>query len=225
MTMCKITSAFVFAFFSLLLACSPTLTAQNASALPKDEEWKPLFDGKTLANWQPTSFGGEGQVHVEDGQIILDMGGDLTGITWSGGPLPNTDYEISLEAMKLDGNDFFCGLTFPVGDSYCSFIVGGWAGVVVGLSSIDGRDASENETTRLMKFLKDRWYRIRVRVTQAKIETWIDQEKIVDVVTTGRRISVRGEVEPSKPLGIASWRTKAALRDIKMRRVQPAKVK
>src|SRR2546425_5554242 len=225
MTMCKMTGAFVFAFVSLLLACSSTLPAQNSSALPRDEEWKQLFDGKTLVNWQPTSFGGEGQVHVQDGQIILDMGGDLTGITWSDGPLPNTDYEISLEAMKLDGNDFFCGLTFPVGDSYCSFIVGGWAGVVVGLSSIDGRDASENETTRLMKFLKDRWYRIRVKVTQAKIETWIDQERIVDVVTTGHRISVRGEVEPSKPLGIASWRTKAALRDLKMRRVEPEKVK
>jgi hypothetical protein len=218
-------SAFGFAIVFLLLAFPSTLSAQNAPVPSKDEGWKQLFDGKTLVNWQPTSFGGEGQVHVEDGQIILDMGGDLTGINWSGGPLPKMDYEISLEAMKLDGNDFFCGLTFPAGDSYCSFIVGGWAGVVVGLSSIDGRDASENETTRLMKFLKNRWYRIRVKVTQAKIETWIDQEKMVDVVTTGRRISVRGEVEPSKPLGIASWRTKAALRDIKMRKLQAEKVK
>lgn len=220
----KITLGFTRIF--LLLACSSTLlSSKNIPPSAKNEGWQQLFDGKALGNWQPTSFGGEGRVLVENGQIILEMGGDLTGITWSAGQLPKMDYEISLEAMKLDGNDFFCGLTFPVGDSYCSFIVGGWAGVVVGISSIDGRDASENETTRLMQFSKDRWYRIRVRVTQAKIEAWIDQEKVVGVVTAGRRISVRGEVEPSKPLGIASWRTKAALRDIKLRRLQAEQAK
>ncbi len=226
MTPHKTKITFGFACLSLLLVYSSTLLAsQNAPGSPKDEGWQQLFDAKTLGAWQPTSFGGEGRVLVENGQIILEMGGDLTGITWSGGPLPKMDYEISLEAIKLDGNDFFCGLTFPVGDSYCSFIVGGWAGVVVGLSSIDGRDASENETTRLMQFPKDRWYRIRVRVTQAKIEAWIDQEKVVDVATAGHRLSVRGEVEPSKPLGIASWRTKAALRDLKMQRLQPEQAK
>ncbi|HEV8130921.1 MAG TPA: DUF1080 domain-containing protein [Acidobacteriota bacterium] len=184
------------------------------------QQWQSLFDGKTLKNWEPTSFGGEGRVHVENGQLILETGSDLTGVTWAGGEIHRMDYEISVESMKLDGNDFFCGLTFPVGDSYCSLIVGGWAGSVVGISSIDALDASENETTRMKNFPKGRWYRIRVRVTQPKIEAWIDDEKMVDVVTTGHRLSVRAEVEPSKPLGIATWRTKAALRDIKVRRLK-----
>ena len=83
----------------------------------------------------------------------------LTGVSYTN-ELPRIDYEVSLEAMKIDGSDFFCGLTFPVDNAFCSFIAGGWGGGVVGLSSIDGMDASENETTKYMKFDASRWYPI-----------------------------------------------------------------
>jgi hypothetical protein len=39
------------------------------------------------------------------------------------------------------------------------------------------------------------------------------------VDTTDRKISIRIEVEPSRPLGIASWSTKAALRNIRIRKL------
>jgi hypothetical protein len=130
------------------------------------------------------------------------------------------NYEASLEAMRMDGIDFFCALTFPVADSHCSFIVGGWAGSVVGLSSIDGRDASENETTRYMSFKDNQWYRIRVRVTEEKIEAWIDDQQVVNQPTKGRRIGTRIEVELSKPFGICAWETRAALRNIRVRRLE-----
>ena len=51
------------------------------------------------------------------------------------------DYEVTLEGKRVAGDDFFCTTTFPVGESFCSFVVGGWHGTVVGLSSIDGMDA------------------------------------------------------------------------------------
>jgi hypothetical protein len=183
------------------------------------QDWRSLFDGKTLSNWKSTNFGGEGEVKVQNGRIILGMGATLTGITWAGGEIPRMDYEISLEAMKVSGNDFFCGLTFPVGKSPCSLIVGGWGGSVVGLSSIDGEDASENETTTSMDFAHGRWYRIRLRVTPDTIEAWIDDKNVVDVQTTGRSISIRPEVELSQPLGIATWMTEGALRDIRIRKL------
>ena len=44
-----------------------------------DGDWQPLFDGQSLGQWKPTEFGGEGVVKVEDGRIILAMGGDLHG--------------------------------------------------------------------------------------------------------------------------------------------------
>jgi hypothetical protein len=149
------------------------------------------------------------------------MGADLTGITWTG-EHPTMNYELSLEAMRVDGNDFFCGLTFPVGKDPCSLIVGGWGGALVGLSSLDGFDASENETSQVIDFQKNRWYKIRLRVTQPKIEAWIDDKQLIDVETEGRKISIRIEVERSRPLGIASYSTTAALRDIKVRPVKAA---
>jgi hypothetical protein len=181
-----------------------------------------LFDGKSLAGWKETAFGGEGEVEVSEGRIVMQAGNPMTGITWTGA-YQKMDYEISLEAMRVNGSDFFCGLTFPVGESPCSFIVGGWGGGVVGLSSLNGSDASENETTKYQEFESNRWYAIRVRVTKDKIEAWIDQKRMVDVDTDGMRISIRPEVELSRPLGIACYATTAALRDIKIVRLGGAK--
>lgn len=177
-----------------------------------------LFDGETLANWEITNFGPQGEIYVEDGEIVMGMGDGLTGITYKNS-FPKVNYEVSLEARRIMGIDFFCGLTFPVKDDFCSFIVGGWAGSVVGLSSIDGLDASENETTKIMGFKKDAWYQIKVRVTNEKIETWINDEKIVDMSYVGRKIGVRPEIELSCPLGIATWSTTGAVRSIYMRKL------
>ena len=181
-------------------------------------EWQPLFDGKTLPNWQPTKFTGESPVKVEDGQVILEVGRPLTGITWAGADLPATSYEIALQAMRVDGRDFFAGITFPVADSFCSLILGGWGGTVIGLSSIDGMDASENETSQSLEFESGRWYSVRIRVTPGKIEAWLDDRQIINQDISGKKITTRVEVDPSKPLGIASYRTRAALRDIRLRR-------
>jgi len=175
-----------------------------------------LFDGETLTNWESANFGPQGLVYVSDGAIVLGMGDGPTGITWTDS-FPKENYEVSLEAKRMMGIDFFCGLTFPVKDDFCSFIVGGWGGPVVGLSNIDGRDASENETTTLMRFNKDEWYRIKVRVTSEKIVTWINEEKIVDLIYQGRKIGIRPEVELSCPFGIATWKTKGAVRNIYLR--------
>ncbi len=87
--------------------------------------WTSLFDGKSLGKWKSTDFAGHNEVEVKDGRIVLNFGSELTGITWTG-ELPRMNYEIKLDAMRVDGTDFFCGLTFPVGDLPCSFIVGGW---------------------------------------------------------------------------------------------------
>jgi hypothetical protein len=111
-----------------------------------------LFDGKTLRNWATTDFAGGTEATVDKAAIQIGSGAELSGITWTNGSLPKTDYEISLDAMKVQGSDFFCALTFPVRNSFCSLILGGWGGSVVGLSSIDGMDASENETTKSLYF-------------------------------------------------------------------------
>lgn len=216
--------------FAVLIAfglAASTLHAEEAAKKPEQAdaeklEWKPLFDGKTLNGWKATQFGGQGEIEAEDGALVLNTGVDLTGVTWTGGPLPKRNYELRLEARRVDGSDFFCGITFPVGDDPCSLILGGWGGGVVGLSSINHFDASENETTQYVTFEKDRWYAIRLRVTDAKIEAWLDDEQIVDLETEGKKISIRPEVELSRPLGFATWQTTGELRNIRIASIPAA---
>lgn len=181
--------------------------------------WRVLFDGKTLQGWAVTDFAGRGEVKVDGGKIILESG-IMTGVNWTNaGDLPRLNYEISLDAMRVEGSDFFCGLTFPVNDDPCSLIVGGWGGGVVGLSSLDGQDAANNDTTKYMNFDNGRWFAIRVRVTEERIQCWIDDDRVVDVETKDRRISIRPEVEASRPLGVATWSTAAALKNIRLRKL------
>jgi hypothetical protein len=203
----------------VVLAAAALAADQTTPATGKEPAWESLFDGKSLGRWEATKFFKPGAVKVENGQIILEVGGDLTGITWNGPELPTTNYEIALQAMRVEGSDFFAGVTFPVDDSFCSLILGGWGGTMVGLSSINGMDASENETSQTIDFDSNRWYSIRIRVTPEAIQTWLDDKQIVNQRLRDNRVDTRLEVDASRPLGVAAWRTKSALRDIKLRKL------
>jgi len=202
------------------------LIADDTKDAPPASEWQQLFDGKTLTNWKPTEFGGEGEVYVEDGALVIDMGNPMTGVTWTGGALPKVNYEVELEGRRVTGSDFFCALTFPVKDDYASLVLGGWGGTIVGISTIDGIDASENETTDFFKFNRNEWYKIRLKVTDEKIEAWIEEQlrddelvdiQIVDVELGNKEIDVRIEVELSKPFGLASFETQGQIRNLRLR--------
>jgi hypothetical protein len=191
------------------------------SAQPKSAEWQSLFDGKSLEGWRETPFTGRGQVRVENGTIVLAAGGPMTGITWTG-TFPRSNYEVRFEGQRVRGSDFFASLTFPVGDSYCTWVTGGWGGDIVGLSSLDGWDASDNETRSYFNFDTGRWYALRLRVTDDRIMAWIDDRQIINVVITGRGISLRpGESKLSVPFGFASYGTTGGLRKIEYRLLRP----
>jgi len=183
------------------------------------DDWEAMYDGQTLAGWREIPFAGHGEVRCQAGVVVLGMGDPFTGITFTN-TLPTMDYEVAFDAMRLMGSDFFCGLTVPVGDTFCSLIVGGWGGSLVGISSLDRMDASENETTKFVTFESGRWYRIRLRITEKKIQAWIDKAMVVDVTIGERKIALRpGDIEMCKPFGLAAWQTSSALREMKYRRV------
>jgi hypothetical protein len=202
------------------------LATSMAAARPTDDKPRAivLFDGKSLDGWSKTDFTRPGEVKVEDGAIVLGLGRPMTGITSNRKDLPRTDFELSFEAMRRDGSDFFAAATFPVGDGYITLVNGGWGGNVTGLSSIDGVDASENETTTFVKYQDKTWYRFRIRVTAAVIRCWIDDKLIVRVEHQDRQVRTRIEVRANEPLGFAAWESSGAVRKIELRKLTPAEV-
>lgn len=174
-----------------------------------------LFNGVSLDGWEVVDFTGQGGISVKNNTIIIGKGLGITGIKWTK-DYPKTNYEISLEAKRVEGEDFFCGLTFPVKESFCTFVIGGWGGSIVGLSNIDDEDAANNITYDFRNFILNQWYKIRVKVTDEKIEAWIDKDKIIDLTIGYHKISLRWEAESSRPLGIVTWQTMGAVRNIKL---------
>jgi hypothetical protein len=209
----------------LLCATIPIASRTPAEPAAKADDGKTLFDGKTLQGWESSDFAHAGKVQVKDGVIVLEKGGPMTGVTWTGGDFPTMDYEVTLEAKKTAGNDFFATTTFPVGKSFCSLVVGGWGGKVVGLSSLNSLDASENDTRKDREFKTDQWYRIRIRVSGKRIEAWIDRDKLVDADTEDRKVGIRIECTACKPFGVACYNTSAAVRDLRVRSLTEAEKK
>lgn len=206
---------------SVPLPLAALLSVFCAPAEPAPGEWQSLFDGKTLGSWKETPFTGRGAVRVENSAILFGPGKPLTGVTWTGS-FPKLNYEIRFEGVRLQGGDFFASLTFPVGESFATWVTGGWGGDIVGISSIDGWDASENETRTYFDFEPGRWYRLRLEVTGERIRAWIDEELVIGVPIAGRSIDLRfGEIRLSAPLGFASYATLGGVRKIEYRLLRP----
>jgi hypothetical protein len=217
-------SALLLISVSVLVCCNggpkKEKTDRNQTAVTVAEsDSSYLFNGINLDGWEITNFGTQGPVYVSGGSIILGMGEGCTGITWKE-YFPENNYKVTLDARRLAGNDFFCGMTFPAGKEPCTLIVGGWGGATVGLSNINSMDASENQTTNYISFEKDRWYRICLIVNNDTVRAMIDDNVVVNYVKGQYDIlSIRPEVDLSKPFGIASWYTTAELRKIRLERI------
>ena len=208
----------------LIAAVSTAISQESKTDLSKVEDklgTTAIFDGKSLEGWKVIDkfvFKRHGKVSVKEGEMILEKGGAGTGIVWQG-KMPRINYEIRLEAKRIEGSDFFCGLTFPVNDDYCTLILGGWGGGATGLSNLDDFAAIENQTSNFVEFKNGQYYPIRLRVSGKKIEAWVADKKIVDVDHTEHRLSIWWEQEPARPLGIATWYTSAAFKKVELERL------
>lgn len=151
-----------------------------------------------------------------DGALRLGFGGPLTGVHWTG-DFPREDYELEVEAARLAGTDFFAGITFPVGEEHLTLILGGWGGALVGLSCIDGQDAAGNETRRTIPFERGKPVTARIRVNAARVEVVLDGSTLYSIERAGRVFSLRAEVLPSRPLGIATYATRSEISVVRWR--------
>lgn len=222
----------IIALLSMVSAeCTNSSSGRQQQTLPDEEpefsmlpgEGKPLFDDHSLKGWEIIRYGGEGEPFMKKGVLTLPMAtaGMLTGVRYIGDSLPTYNYVITLEARRMEGNDFFVGLTFPYRDSFATLILGGWAGSACGLSSIDGRDASENETSRFIHFKDKQWYPVRLRVTADSIRAIVDTIRLVDIACAGKEIHLRSGTYGSTPLGLSTYVTTGEIRNMRLKRIDP----
>ena len=189
--------------------------SKSEDKVPNDEnaKWKPLLQGDSLDGWKLTNFGGEGSVEVLEGVLKLGMGDPLTGVHLNRKDFPKENFEMRWKARRIDGSDFFAGVTFPIGEEHCSFICGGWGGGLVGLSSINGNDASENETANFRQFKNKQWYRFKIRVDKTQVIVWIDDEELLKVERANRKFSLRAEVLKSRPVGYCVFQSMVEVKE------------
>jgi len=173
-------------------------------------------DWQSIENWKPTAFPRQVMPAITKHGITLPPGAPMSGVT-APAFAPRVNYEIRFEASRTKGNDFFASLTFPYLDSHATWVNGGWGGDIVGISSIDNWDASENETRSYFNFENDRFYRFRLQVTTTHIKAWIDDKPIVNLAVNSRTISLRRGMDPTTPLSLFSYNTAAQLRKIEYR--------
>tara|TARA_Y100001933_G_scaffold62677_4_gene62782 strand:- start:9 stop:665 length:657 start_codon:yes stop_codon:yes gene_type:complete len=209
---CLVTS--MLAFSGCTLSSLPFLSPKETDLV--------LFDGSGMEGWEKTDFAGKGEIRIdENGSLVLEMGAELSGVRWKGKTeLPKIDYEVTLQAKRTMGSDFFCGLTFPFKDSHATLILGGWGGSLIGISSLDDFDASENDTGDAYVFEDNKWYDVRLRVTEAKLQVWLDDKMVIDSDVEGRKVSMRfGEIEMSAPFGICTYATTGVIREVSIRKL------
>ena len=207
-----------------------TTTASDLPPIPKGMQVEfsappqNLLPESGMGDWDTVDFAGGGESSVSGNTLRIGSGEGLTGVYWDGAELPVNNYELRMQARRIDGIDFFCAPVFPVNDSHCCFIAAGWAGATVGLSNIDDKDASSNETTKLMSFDDNHWYDIRIRVFPDRIIAWIDNDCVVYQNIVGRKVSLRGDTELCTPLGICTFQTQSEIRKLTLQRIgKPAK--
>lgn len=200
----------------LLLSLVPLLSGiAFAADAPKAMT---LFDGKSLDDWQSVDIGGSGEVELENGALVIKQGDSVSGAIYKkADKLPVANYEITLEARRTQGVDFFCGLTFPVGNlkTCATLVIGGWGGSVTGISSIDGMDAAENSTGTYQRYKDNEWYKIKLRVTTKNLSAWVNDKQVIDADIEGRKISVRpGPIESYLPLSLTTFATTAEIKNV-----------
>ena len=185
-------------------------------------EWK-LQSDEFASSWQAAGIPEEGTVTIKDGEITLNAGQPMTGSrfeAWDSAKLPHSRYAIEYEAMRVEGNDFFGTVTFPVNETHVSLIIGGWGGTLVGISSLDDLDASENTTTGNAFFKNNEWHKVRIEVRDDDLRVWINGKLFVNVSTKGRKLGLRaGDIEKCVPFGFTTYATRARVRGVVVRRL------
>lgn len=179
-----------------------------------------------LEHWTSAEIEDGGTIGFTPSEMTLGTGKPMTCARFSGwGPLqlPLTDYAVEFEALRVDGQDFFGAITFPVRslDTCATLVNGGWGGGLVGISSIDEQNANENSTRGEHRFINGQWYKFRLEVRSDELKAWLDGRLVINTSIKGRTISLRpGDIEKCAPFGVATYMTEGKVRNLSVQKLK-----
>ncbi len=203
-----------------LLAASLAIFLTGCNETPSAPFAWNLLDANFLPEWKSANIENQGRTFVNATGLRMEEGSPMTGLVfsaWEEAGLPSTRYAIEYEARRTRGTDFFGALTFPVNESYLTFVPGGWSGATTGLSNIDGLSAIDNPTGSAQRYEQGVWYRFRIEVSKRTVKVWMDARLIVNLQLPGRSIDLRpGDIEKCKPFGFATYGTDGEVRSIRI---------
>jgi hypothetical protein len=164
------------------------------------------------------------------GVLVLGAGEPFSAVKYDGpiDRIPLEGYEIAWDAMRVDGNDFFSALTFPVGkpDKCVTLVTGGWGGWTVGVSTLNHAFANENETSSSFEFKSGRWYRFVLQVTPECLLCSINGKQQFKVGLKDKQLAMHpSEIQRCMPLGFASYQTTGAIRNLQIRPLKQGELK
>ena len=206
------------------VAQNPVEVDEQGLATVADAEWRVLFDGADLGEWRTGVYGDPPDYEVTDDGVVLPQTAWLSGMTYDG-DVPRTPYRLEVEATRRYGSDFFLGVTFPVRDSHLTLVLGGWGGAVSGLSCIDGKDASDNDTRTSRYFPNGKRQTVVIDVADDRIVATVNGEGVVDrALAAAEELSLRTEVIESRPLGLAAFATSTTVHSVRVRPLSPGSI-
>jgi hypothetical protein len=201
----------------------PTTNSSGHSTAPKQAMAMEIdLFANGLADWRVLDefSGNAGAEMSEDGTCTILPGQPISAIRYEGAwELPVTEYEISFQARRREGQDFFAALTFPVNslETCATFVAGGWGGALTGISCVDDMDASVNSTGMTANYVQDAWYSFRIEIAPESLKVWNGTAIIVNLPLEGHRISLRpGDLEHSAPFGLGTYQTKGEIRNLRI---------
>ncbi|MBL9118111.1 MAG: hypothetical protein JNJ83_24100 [Verrucomicrobiaceae bacterium] len=197
-----------------------SLALTKCSKVPPPVATHSLLSAKWQSRWKVPVIPEVGRAEVKENSIRLESGAPMTVVRFDaldelGVNLAH--YEVNFEARRIEGNDFFAALTFPIGskDRCLSFINGGWGGGTTGLSNIDHTPASDNLTASLQRYVLGQWYGFNLMVTPEEILVRMDGRSIIRTAAQGQHFGLRpGDIELCAPFGFASYETVGEVRSV-----------
>jgi len=151
---------------------------------------------------------GRGAWRVEGGELVQEAVEPAIRLTF--GDTSWSDYELSLEAQKLGGNEGFLVL-FRVKSErdYYWLNIGGWGNRSTAIERSDDNRRRVVSSFRPITVEEGRWYKIRVRCQGRRIQAWLDDELLFDF-NDDENAHLNGKV------GVGTWLTRAKFRNIKV---------